>query len=210
VTPAKPWSEACERNRGPILDVLREAFAGATRVLEVGAGSGQHAVFFAKALPHLEWQPTDRAEYLPGIALWCDEAGLPNLRAPLALDVDHWPWPVTDCDALFSANTLHIMGWHSVQNFFRGAACVLRPGGTLAVYGPFSYDGRHTAESNARFDAFLRARDPLSGVRDFEAVNALAAGGGLVFVVDHALPANNRLLLWRRAAGGCQWPAQPV
>lgn len=208
--PAKPWSEACERNRGPILEVLCEAFAGATRVLEVGAGTGQHAVFFAAALPHLEWQPTDRAEQLPGIALWRDEAGLPNLCAPLALDVDDWPWPVTDCDALFSANTLHIMGWRSVEHFFRGAARVLRPGGCLAVYGPFSYGGRHTAESNARFDAFLRARDPLGGVRDFEAVNALAAAGGLVFVADHALPANNRLLLWRRVADGCQSPAQPV
>lgn len=206
----KPWSEACERNRGPMLEVLREAFAGATQVLEIGSGTGQHAVHFAAALQHLQWQPSDRPEYLAGIAAWREEAGLPNLREPLALDVDAARWPVETCDALFSANTLHIMGWPSVENFFRGAGRVLQPGGVLAVYGPFSYGGRHTAPSNAQFDAFLRARDPQSGIRDFEAVNALAAVQGFAFVADHALPANNRVLLWRRTVGGCQSPVQPV
>lgn len=198
--PVKPWSEACERNRAPILEVLRLAFAGATRVLEVGSGTGQHAVFFAAALPHLAWQPSDRAEHLAGIAAWRDEAGLPNLLAPLVLDVDG-EWPVAECDALFTANTLHIMSWASVEHFFRGAGRALPPGGVLAVYGPFSYGGRHTAESNARFDLFLRARDPLSGVRDFDAVCALAHSHGLAFCDDHALPANNRLLIWRRSGG---------
>lgn len=197
--PVKPWSEACERNRAPILEVLRGAFAGATEVLEIGSGTGQHAVFFAAAMPQLVWQPSDRPEHLAGIAAWRDEAGLPNLRAPLALDVDG-EWPVTECDALFSANTLHIMSWASVEQFFRGAGRVLRPGGVLAVYGPFSYGGRHTAESNARFDAFLRARDALSGVRDFDAVSALAHSNGLEFCDDHALPANNRVLIWRRSS----------
>ena len=206
----KPWSEACERNRGSILEVLRDAFAGATRVLEIGSGTGQHAVFFAAGLPHLVWQPTDRAEHLPGIAAWRDEAALPNLLPPLALDVDDAEWPPVSCDAVFSANTLHIMGWASVEHFFRGAGRLLWPGGVLAVYGPFRYGGRHTAPSNAQFDAFLRARDPQSGIRDVEAVNALAAAQGFSFVADHAMPANNRTLLWRRAAGGCQSPAQPV
>lgn len=199
--PEKPWSEACERNRGPILEVLRGAFAGATRVLEVGSGTGQHAVHFAAALPHLVWQPSDLAVNLPGIAAWRDEAALPNLHAPVVLDVDAADWPVAAVDGLYSANTLHIMAWASVASFFRGAGRVLEPGGVLAVYGPFSYDGRHTAESNARFDAFLRARDPLSGVRDFAAVCELAAGQGLEFAEDHALPANNRVLVWRRARG---------
>jgi SAM-dependent methyltransferase len=201
VTPEKPWSEACERNRGPILEVLRGAFAGATRVLEIGSGTGQHAAYFAAALPHLAWQPSDLAANLPGIAAWRDVAALPNLHAPLALDVDAADWPVAAVDGLFSANTLHIMAWASVASFFRGAGRVLEPGGVLAVYGPFSYDGRHTAESNARFDAMLRARDPLSGVRDFAAVCELAAGLGLEFAKDHALPANNRVLVWRRACG---------
>ncbi len=199
--PVKPWAEACERNRAPILEVLRGAFAGATQVLEIGSGTGQHAVFFAAALPHLVWQPSDRPEHLPGIAAWRDDAGLPNLRAPLALDVDAAEWPVAECDALFSSNTLHIMSWASVENFFRGAGRVLLPGGVLAVYGPFSYGGRHTAESNARFDAFLRERDSLSGVRDFDVVSALAQRHGLVLSDDHALPANNRVLTWRRMGG---------
>lgn len=199
--PLKPWAEACERNRAPILEVLRGAFAGATEVLEIGSGTGQHAVFFAAALPHLVWQPSDRPEHLAGIAAWRDGAGLPNLRAPLALDVDAADWPVAECDALFSANTLHIMSWASVENFFLGVERVLLPGGVLAVYGPFSYGGRHTAESNARFDAFLRARDPLSGVRDFAEVHTLAHSHGLDFCDDHALPANNRVLIWRRMRG---------
>lgn len=199
VPPAvKPWSEACDRNRGPILEVLRGAFAGVSRVLEIGSGTGQHAVFFAHALPHLVWQPSDRAGHLPGIAAWRDDAGLPNLLAPLALDVDAASWPVAECDAVFSANTLHILSWASVENLFCGVERVLQPGGVLAVYGPFSDEGRHAAESNARFDAFLRARDPLSGVRDFGAVCALAGRHGLKFCDDRALPANNRLLTWRR------------
>ncbi len=195
--PEKPWSEACERNREPILEVLRKEFAAATRVLEVGSGTGQHAAFFAAALPGLVWQPSDATEHLPGIAAWCDEAGLPNLSAPLALDVDAAAWPIAGVDGLFSANTLHIMSWASVQNFFRGAERTLTSGGVLAVYGPFNYGGCHTAESNARFDAFLRARDPLSGIRDVEAVHELAGQHGFARTADHAMPANNRLLVWR-------------
>ncbi len=202
----KPWSEACERNREPILGVLRAAFADVAHVLEVGSGTGQHAAYFAAALPHLVWQPSDLAENLPGIAAWCDDAALPNLRPPLALNVDAASWPVAGIDALFSANTLHIMSWDSVQNFFRGAGRALAPGGVLAVYGPFNYGGRHTAESNASFDALLRARDPRSGIRDVEAVHALAARHGFSVLADHAMPANNRMLLWQcsRERGGCQ------
>ena len=205
----KPWSEACERNQRPILEILRAAFADATQVLEVGSGTGQHAVFFTAALPHLVWQPSDLAENLPGIAAWRDEAGLSNLRPPLALDVDAGDWPAAGIDALFSANTLHIMSWTSVQNFFRGAGRVLAPGGALAVYGPFNYDGQYTAESNARFDALLRTRDPLSGIRDVEAVHDLAKHYGFSVASDHALPANNRLLVWRRGdvREGCQQSA---
>lgn len=202
----KPWSEACERNRESILGVLKVAFAGVAQVLEVGAGTGQHAAFFAAAMPHLVWQPSDLAENLPGIAAWRDDADLPNLRPPLALDVDTANWPVAGIDALFSANTLHIMSWDSVQSFFRGAGRALAPGGVLAVYGPFNYGGRHTADSNASFDAFLRGRDPRSGIRDVEAVHQLAARHGFSVAADHAMPANNRILLWQcsRERGGCQ------
>lgn len=200
MTDLRQTSEACVRNRGPILEVLRGAFARATRVLEVGAGTGEHAVFFAAALPHLQWQATDIAAHLPGIAAWRDWANLPNLPAPLELDVDApvWPvWPVGTADGMFTANTLHIMSWQSVGNFFRGTGRVLQPGGVLAVYGPFSDKGRHTAESNARFDAFLRDRDPRSGVRDWQAVDELAKAQGLSLCGDHAMPANNRMLIWQ-------------
>ncbi len=193
----RPISEACARNRVPILEVLRGAFAASTQVLEIGSGTGEHAAFFAGMLPHLVWQPTDVPAHLPGIAAWRDAVALPNLRVPLALDVDAGEWPVTEADAVFTSNTLHIMSWKSVGHFFEGIGRVLRPGGVLAVYGPFSDDGKHTAESNARFDAFLRERDPLSGVRDWQAVDGLAKKQGLSLTGDHAMPANNRMLIWR-------------
>ena len=197
MTDRRQTSEACARNRGPILEVLRDAFAASTQVLEVGAGTGEHAAFFAGLLPHLVWQPTDVAAHLPGIAAWRDAVALPNLRAPRALDVDAAAWPVSEADAVFTANTLHIMSWDSVRHLFEGVGRVLLPGGVLAVYGPFSDDGRHTADSNARFDAFLRERDPLSGVRDWQAVDELAKKQGLSLTGDHAMPANNRMLIWR-------------
>jgi len=191
------YSEACERNKGPILGVLRGMFATRRRVVEIGAGTGQHAVHFARNLAQLAWQPTDRAEFLPGLAARVAAEGPANLAAPLELDVLHTPWPEVSGDAVFSANTFHIMSWAAVVALFAGMRRVLEPGGVLAVYGPFNYGGRYTSESNAAFDGALRARDPDSGIRDFEAVNALAAGAGLVLAADHAMPANNRLLEWR-------------
>jgi SAM-dependent methyltransferase len=193
-----PYSEACERNRGPILAVLREAFADRRRVVEVGAGTGQHAVHFARNLPHLAWQPTDRAEYLAGLAARIAEEGPPNLAAPLELDVLRDPWPTVTGDAVFSANTLHIMSWPAVEALFAGLTRILDPSGIVAIYGPFRYGGRYTSASNAAFDAMLRGRDPESGLRDVEAVNPLAAAVGLAFQADHPMPANNQLLIWRR------------
>jgi len=192
-----PFSDACERNKGPILDVLRSAFADRRHVVEIGAGTGQHAVHFARHLPHVEWQPTDRAEYLPGLRARIAAEGPPNLVPPVELDVLQRPWPLFTCDALFSANTLHIMSWPAVQALFAGLPRVLEHGGVVAIYGPFKYGGRCTTESNAAFDAMLRERDPRSGLREFEAVNALAEGAGLVLEADHAMPANNQLLVWR-------------
>jgi cyclopropane fatty-acyl-phospholipid synthase-like methyltransferase len=194
-----PFSEACERNKGPILDILRDAFATASRVVEIGSGTGQHAAWFARDLPSLEWQPTDRSTELAGLRLRVASEGLPNLHEPLALDVRQLPWPVPAADAIFSANTLHIMGWEAVEAFFAGVATVLeQPGATLAVYGPFRYAGDYTSPSNAAFDQWLRQRDPASGIRDFEPVDALAREAGLTFVADHPMPANNQLLVWRR------------
>jgi len=194
-----PFSEACERNKEPILAVLREAFAAASQVLEIGSGTGQHAVHFAHHLPWLAWQPTDRSEHLESLAARVRQEGPANLLGPLELDVlAPGPWPVTHVDAVFSANTLHIMSWQAVEAAFRGIGTVLRPGGVLAIYGPFCYGGAFTSESNAEFDAFLRARDPDSGIRDAEAVDRLARDQGLELVADHAMPANNQLRVWRR------------
>jgi len=195
----KPYSESCEQNREPILAVLREAFADRRRLLEIGSGTGQHAVYFAAELPQLVWQTADVRAYHPGIHAWLDEAALPNVLPPLELDVNQTHWHSGRYDAVFSANTLHIMGWPEVVRFFAGVGNVLEPGGVLVVYGPFNYNGQFTSDSNARFDAWLKARDPASGVRDFEAVDALARAQGLVLQRDLAMPANNRSLVWQRA-----------
>ncbi|HQT29740.1 MAG TPA: DUF938 domain-containing protein [Thiobacillus sp.] len=195
----KPYSESCEQNREPILAVLREAFADRRRLLEIGSGTGQHAVYFAPELPQLVWQTADVRAYHPGIHAWLDEAALPNVLPPLELDVNQTHWHSGRYDAVFSANTLHIMGWPEVVRFFAGVGNVLEPGGVLVVYGPFNYNGQFTSDSNARFDAWLKARDPASGVRDFEAVDALARAQGLVLQRDLAMPANNRSLVWLRA-----------
>jgi len=194
----KPFSESCVQNRDPILAVLREVFADRSTVLEIGSGTGQHAVDFGAALPHLRWKTADVPSNHPGIKRWLDEAALPNVLPPIALDVNRLEWRNGSYDAVFSANTLHIMGWPAVEQFFAGVGAVLLPGGVLAVYGPFNYNGAFTSESNARFDIWLKSRDPVSGVRDFEAVNALARAQGLVLQQDVAMPANNRTLVWKR------------
>ena len=192
----KPYSEACERNKDPILAVLRNAFTDRSKVLEIGSGTGQHAAHFARHLPHLIWQASDRAPNLPGIRQWIDEAALANLPDAIALDLKDADWACADADAVFTANTLHIISWPEVEQLFEGVGALLPAGGVLAVYGPFKYGGVHTAESNARFDLMLRGRDPRSGLRDFEAVDALARSNGLRLAGDHAMPANNRTVVW--------------
>jgi cyclopropane fatty-acyl-phospholipid synthase-like methyltransferase len=201
LTSPKPFAPACERNREPILAVLREAFAHARQVLEIGSGTGQHAVYFAQHLPRITWHTSDVAEHHAGIEAWIADSGLTNVQRPLELDVRQAPWPIAATDAIFTANTLHIMDYACVEAFFQGAGRVLRAGGVLAVYGPFNYGGQYTSPSNARFDAELRARGAGSALRDFEAVDELARGIGLALLRDVAMPANNRTLVWRRAPG---------
>ncbi|HVI25532.1 MAG TPA: DUF938 domain-containing protein [Xanthomonadaceae bacterium] len=193
----KPFAPACERNREPILAVLRDRFADRRAVLEIGSGTGQHAVHFAAAMPWLTWQCSDVAANLPGIRLWLDEAALPNTPAPLELDVGG-AWPALRCDAVFTANTLHIMGWAEVERCFAGIGAALPDDGVFVAYGPFKRGGAHTSDSNRDFDAWLRARDPRSGVRDVEALDALAHAAGLARTGDVAMPANNACLAWRR------------
>ncbi len=194
----KPFSEASENNREPILVVLREAFAQVSGVLEIGSGTGQHAVHFAQHLPHLTWQTSDLPVHHAGIQAWLDEAQLANARPPIALDVNDKPWPVTPVDGVFTANTLHIVSWPEVVCLLAGVGQLLSPGGALCIYGPFNYGGQFTSESNARFDSWLKARDPHSGVRDFEAVCAVALEHGLALQHDHAMPVNNRTLVFHR------------
>ncbi|MGH8076616.1 MAG: DUF938 domain-containing protein [Lysobacter sp.] len=204
----KPFSPSCERNREPILAVLREHFADRHHVLEIGSGTGQHAVFFAQMMPWLTWQCSDQAAHLPGIRAWLDEAALPNTPAPVELDVARGPWPAPTAnvagdpaqrfDAAFSANTLHIMGWTEVEAFFAGLATALTANAVLVVYGPFNYVGAYTSDSNREFDGWLKARDPRSGIRDFERVDALAQAIDLRLIADVTMPANNRCLVWRR------------
>ena len=193
----KQFSEASERNREPILQVLRRMFADRTAVLEIGSGTGQHAAYFAPALPHLAWQPSDVGENLPSIRLWREEAQTPGLREPIELDVDR-AFPAVEADAAFSANTCHILSWPQVERMFAGIAALLPKRGVFALYGPFNYGGKPTSPSNAEFDTWLRGRDPKSGVRDFEALDALAQRHGLVLEEDNAMPANNRLLIFRK------------
>lgn len=194
----KPDAPACARNREPILEVLRDHFHDRRSVLEIGSGTGQHAIFFAESLPHLIWQTSDRPENLPGIAAWLAEAALPNTPAPLALDVLA-NWPAARFEAVFSANTLHIMPWPAVERLFARLPEVLAEQAKVAIYGPFNYGGRYTSESNAAFDASLKEMAAHQGIRDFEAVDALAAKAGFLLLEDRAMPSNNRCLVWQRA-----------
>ncbi|CAN7542512.1 DUF938 domain-containing protein [Pseudoxanthomonas sp. LjRoot143] len=193
----KPFAPSCERNRGPILEVLQRHLSETRRLLEVGSGTGQHAVHFAAAMPWLTWQTSDRADNLPGITAWLDDMALPNTPPTIELNVDG-PWPDATFEAVFTANSLHIMGWPQVEAFFAGVGQVLAKGGLLIVYGPFNYGGEFTSDSNRAFEQWLKDRDAASGIRDFEAVDALARRIGLVLLEDNAMPANNRCLVWRR------------
>jgi len=196
----KPFSQACQNNRDPILHHLKRLFEHSTAVLEIGSGTGQHAVHFAKAMPHLQWYTSDLAEHHEGIQLWLQEYQLPNAHAPLALDVrETWP-SLPPVDAIFSANTAHIMPWVAVTAMFEGVGRTLLKGGLFVLYGPMNYGGSYTSESNERFDVWLKAQDPDRSIRDFEKLQALAQQAGMQACEDNDMPANNRLLVWRKQA----------
>lgn len=194
---SKPFAESCEQNKHPILEVLKQEFCELEHVLEIGSGTGQHAVFFSQQLPHLKWQTSDRAENLPGIRLWLEELDADKRLEPLELDVNlSEQWPTMQYQAAYSANAVHIMSWPSVVAMFGGLGNILLPGAKLTLYGPFNYGGEYSSDSNARFDEWLKARDPNSGIRDFEALDKLANEQGLILHQDYAMPANNRILIW--------------
>ncbi len=195
----KPFAESCEINKHPILEVLKRVLADLSRVLEIASVTGQHAVHFGRNLPHLTWQTSELSKNHDGINAWLEEAGLPNVLPPVALDADDERWPVSTYDAIFNANTVHIISWPQVESLFAHIARVIEPGGCVCFYGPYNYSGKFTSESNARFDEWLKSRDPKSGVRDFEAMNRLASMHGLVLAEDIEMPINNRTLVWRAA-----------
>ena len=192
----KQFSQACEENKTPILNIIREEFSEAREILEIGSGTGQHAVFFGAYLPHLTWQTSDLDSSHASINAWRNEAALENVLPPLILDATDRQWPDKYYDGLFSANTTHIMGWSAVENLFTRIGNVLASGASFCLYGPFNYDGHYTSGSNERFDQWLKDRDPLSGIRDFEALDLLARDNGMSLKADHEMPVNNRLLVW--------------
>ncbi len=194
----KPYSESCDQNREPILEVILPLLKGKKNVLEIGSGTGQHAVYFAQKMPHLIWQTSDQQPYHDGIKLWLSDAKLDNTPAPIALNVSSDTWPDEKFDVIFSANAVHIMGWDNVVDFFEKAPKLLSSGGLFILYGPFNYNQQYTSESNARFDIWLKQRDPQSAIRDFEALDILAHDAGMTIKADHALPANNRILVWEK------------
>lgn len=199
-TPERPFSQACENNKGPILEILQQCLAAGSRVLEIGSGTGQHARFFAENLPNIHWQCTDMPENLPGIDSWRVGYVGDNLPPARELDVRTPHWDCGGADTVFTANSLHIMGWPAVQSLFRILGEQRPAEGQLLVYGPFNYAGCYTSDSNARFDQWLAQQHPDSAIRDFEAVDKLALGAGYVLQADYTMPANNRLLHWRRSA----------
>jgi len=195
----KPYSESCEQNKEPILAVLCDVLINTTQVLEIGSGTGQHAVHFGKNLPHLNWQTSDVIESHNGIAAWINEANLPNIYPPINLNVSSNIWhTLGNFDGVFSANTVHIMHWNNVVDMFSGIGKILLPGSKFCLYGPFNYDGDYTSPSNAQFDQWLKNRDSKSGIKDFEALIELALAADLKLVNDFAMPANNRILVWNK------------
>jgi hypothetical protein len=195
---SKPFSQACENNKAVILPTISQYFHDAITVLELGSYTAQHIQYFAEKLPQIRWQPSDTSDNLAFLTAGLKDVALVNILPPLVLDVSQQSWPMNQAGGIFSANTLHIMPQTHVKDFFDGAGKTLEAGGYLCVYGPFKYDGEFTSDSNARFELWLKERDPLSGVRDFEEVNALAQQAGMTLVADHTMPANNQLLVWQK------------
>jgi len=195
-----PFSEACERNKDWIMGVLAPYFSSAQSLLEIGSGTGQHAIYFARHFPKLIWQTSDQLQHHDGLNAQLENAGVANVLPPLVLDVteSNWNNNQTNYDAIYSANTFHIMSWQAVQAFFQGLEKVVGKDALLMVYGPFKYNAEFTSQSNAVFDQSLRSRGCGSAIRDFEKVDDLAAQQGFELLQDHAMPANNQCLIWQR------------
>lgn len=193
----KPYSAACANNSDAILNKLSRLLIKTQSVLEIGSGTGQHAVHFASNLKHLSWQTSDRIDNHQGINAWVSEAHLKNLLSPIAFDVTQNEMLNRSYDAIFMANTLHIMSWPVVQQCIEKSATILNPNALLIVYGPFNYQGKFSSESNQQFDLHLKETNSERGIRDFEKINQLAINQGFTFKEDNKMPANNQLLVWQ-------------
>lgn len=190
----KPYSESCDQNKDAILEVILPILSSSSNVLEIGSGTGQHAIYFAKKMLHLTWHTSDCKTYLEGINLWVSASGLKNVIAPIELNVSFSPWPKLETDAVFTANSIHIMNQQDVINLFTGVANLLSTKGCFIIYGPFNYKSSYTSESNQRFDQWLKNRDPLSGIKHFEEIEVIAKTNKMHLVSDYSMPANNRIL----------------
>ncbi len=194
----KDFAPACERNKGPILNILRDILDQEALVLEIGSGTGQHAGHFAYHLPHIRWQPSELPDRLDSIRAYRMDSGLVNLLEPFGLDLLQPLWPIEHANAVVCINTIHIVPWRGVEKLLSGVAGLLSTGGLFYVYGPYRYSDRPLEPSNEEFDRWLRARDHQSGIRDFDAVNALARRHNLTLVDDRPMPANNRSIWWAK------------
>ena len=194
----KPFSESCERNKQPILSVIKPLLKNKQNLLEIGSGTGQHAVYFAEQLTHLTWHTSDRKENHSDIQLWLDDSSVCNIKPPISLDVIEDSWPKCNFDAIYSANTVHIMPWQAVEALFDGVGKVLEVNGVFMLYGPFNYQGKFSSESNEKFEQWLKSIDLERGIRDFDAVNLLAQQAGMKLQEDYEMPANNRILVWQK------------
>ena len=193
----KPYSESCDQNKMAILSIIKPLIATKS-VLEIGSGTGQHAVYFAQQMPHVKWYTSDQKQYHQGINAWLSEAHLSNIAAPFELDVTQQNWSDIQADAVFSANTVHIMNEIMVEALFSGIGKILSYKGDFLLYGPFNYQGHYTSESNQQFDQWLKQQNPESGIKDFEKIAELAEKAGLILITDYTMPANNRILHFRK------------
>ena len=191
----RKFSQACEQNKEPILNILKQVFKNNKKILEIGSGTGQHAAYFSRHLSHLIWQPSDLKENHSSIESWMEE-DITNIEKPIELDISQHPWPSVFVDGIFVANVFHIISWEVITHFFLGVGEILNKNGVVLIYGPFSYAGKHTSQSNEDFDRYLKQRDPLSGVRDIVDLDNLAQSVGLKLIEDYPMPVNNRCLVW--------------
>jgi SAM-dependent methyltransferase len=194
----KPYSAAAEENMPDVLVLIKPLLVGVDEVLELASGTGQQLVYFAENCPEIRWQGSDLAENLPGIECWIEDANLPNINKPIALNVADNLWPFEQIDFAYTSNSLHIMSWEDVVSLFTRLALLLKSGGRFCVYGPFCFSGQHVSESNVHFNAYLKQRNPLSGVRELDDLQALAKEAGLFLESTIGMAHNNHLLVWKK------------